>query len=644
MVKKHSSIQQKLATAMTTMSASVLLMTCSIFFIYEFVTTRETARRQLSTLARIIAMNSTAALAFQSKDDATETLNALRAEQHIEAACLFDSTGNLFAKYPAQLNPDAVPIKPFPNGYQFSETYLVGFEPVLLDGEMLGTLYLKADRREMYERFLMYGIIAIVFMVVAFLFAYILSRRLQRSIANPLMELANTARKISEEGNYAVRAVKRNEDEVGDLTDAFNHMLTRIEIQNVEITGLNQTLEQKVKERTKEVEDAYTALQQQTELTEKILDSTVDLIAVFDTEFRYVAMNKQFESIYGRNRGELYGKRISEVYPQVIQSGMLEGLKRALKGEIVKHPNYHSPITNRYYESFYIPLRDEDNLVYGVLTVSHDVTDMTHANEKLQRLNADLEKSNSDLEQFAYVASHDLQEPLRKIQTFSELSERNLDNREELKKYLAKVSSSAHRMTELIKAVLNYSRLVKNENNGFVEVDLNNILTSILSDLELPIGEKNAVINVSRLPVIQGIPLQLQQLFLNLVSNSLKFTERRPKINITSEIISGKDAPPDLALNAGRQYLLVILTDNGIGFDQKFEDKIFSIFQRLHHDKNIPGTGIGLALCKKIVENHQGRITVSSKVNDGTKFFIYLPYTASTGKQQREPAEVKRES
>jgi signal transduction histidine kinase len=178
----------------------------------------------------------------------------------------------------------------------------------------------------------------------------------------------------------------------------------------------------------------------------------------------------------------------------------------------------------------------------------------------------------------------------------------------------------------------------------FVEVDLNTILGSILSDLELLIDEKKAVISTDRLPVIQGIPLQLQQLFLNLVSNSLKFTERPPEINITSEIVKAKEVPSNLALNGAAEYLLITLSDNGIGFDQKFEDKIFSIFQRLHHERNIPGTGIGLALCKKIVENHQGRITVKSRVNEGTKFFIYLPYAATASRPQRQPADAKRES
>jgi signal transduction histidine kinase len=124
------------------------------------------------------------------------------------------------------------------------------------------------------------------------------------------------------------------------------------------------------------------------------------------------------------------------------------------------------------------------------------------------------------------------------------------------------------------------------------------------------------VINVDSLPAVKGIPLQLHQLFLNLMSNSLKFTDRRPEIKITSEFVNE---------NGSGKFLLLTLCDNGIGFDQKFEEKIFSIFQRLHHDKNIPGTGIGLALCKKIVENHRGRITVKSQVNKGTSFYIYLP-------------------
>ncbi|RYY12848.1 MAG: hypothetical protein EOO04_32905, partial [Chitinophagaceae bacterium] len=225
----------------------------------------------------------------------------------------------------------------------------------------------------------------------------------------------------------------------------------------------------------------------------------------------------------------------------------------------------------------------------------------------------------------AYVASHDLQEPLRKIQTFSELGERNINNEEVLRKYLGKINSSAQRMTELIKAVLNYSRLSKADNE-FLEVDLNSVLHSIRVDLELLIQEKNAVINYGTLPSIYGIPLQLHQLFFNLITNSLKFNENIPVVDITTRVVNGNDVEGEDMIVKGREYLLITLSDNGIGFDQKFAEKVFSIFQRLHSDRTtIQGTGIGLAICKKIVENHQGVISVRSELKKGTKFSIYLP-------------------
>jgi PAS domain S-box-containing protein len=479
-----------------------------------------------------------------------------------------------------------------------------------------------ADSREMYERFKLYGSISLLFIVISVVFAYFISKKLQRSISTPILELADTARQVSEERNYSVRAIKKNDDEVGDLTEAFNHMLTRIGSQNAEITGLNLNLEQKVRERTRELEETNLELKLQTEFSERILDSTVDLIAVFDTELRYVTMNRQFEEIYKVSKHAIAGRYVAEVFPQVVESGMIDDLQRALKGEFVRNINYISKITGRHYENFYIPLKDKNNNIYQVLTIAHDITDIMQANVKLQTVNAELAKSNSELEQFAYVASHDLQEPLRKIQTFSELSQRNLNNQDLLNKYLQKVNSSAQRMTELIKAVLNYSRLTKVEKE-FVQVDLNSILERMITDLELLIEEKKAVIHYERLPVLNGIPLQLHQLFLNLVTNSLKFNDNIPEITISSKIVSGKDVNPAFS-NA--EYAELVFTDNGIGFDQKFQDKIFSIFQRLHIDRNFPGTGIGLALCKKIVENHSGMISVISEPAKGSSFHIYLPY------------------
>lgn len=605
-------------------SGIVLIMTCAAFFVYEYITAREMMRRQLNTLGRIIATNSTAALESGNEQGATEMLNALKAEINIKAAALYNEDGNLFAKYPATISPFYIRAHPGQPGYRFRDPYLEGFQVVEQNDSRLGTIFLRSDMHMMYQRFILYAIIATVFIVISAIFAWAISKRLQRTISTPILQLADTAKIVSDDQNYSVRAVKKSDDEVGILTDAFNHMLTRIEIQNAEITGLNQNLESKVRDRTRQLEIKNHALIEQTEFSRNILDSSVDLIAVFDTEFRFVTLNRRGEETYKVTSEEIIGKRIFDIFPQTIETGMIDDLKKAAKGEFVRHINYKSGVTKRHYENFYVPLKDKDGNINRIVAIAHDITDIMQANEKLQSLNTELEKSNRELEQFAYVASHDLQEPLRKIQTFTELAVIHMKEPEVFNKYLAKVSSSAQRMTELIKAVLNYSRLSKAENE-FVEVNLNSILQSIYVDLELLIQENHAIIRNDKLPVTFGIPLQLHQLFYNLITNSLKFNERRPEISIKSEYVKGKDIPDVEGIAAERDYIKIIFSDNGIGFDQKFAEKVFSIFQRLHSDKRIEGTGIGLAVCKKVVENHQGFITVNSEPKVGTTFFVYLP-------------------
>ena len=400
-------------------SGIVLFMTCAAFFVYEYITAREMMRRQISTLGQIIATNSTAALAFDNERDAAEMLNALKAETNIKAAALYDEDGRLFAKYPATIPEFYLPKHPGRLGYYFTDPFLEGFHVVEQDGMRLGTIFLRSDMQAMYQRFLLYGIIAVIFIVISFIFAWFISKKLQQSISTPILQLADTAKIVSDEQNYSVRAIKRSDDEVGLLTDAFNHMLTRIGIQNAEITGLNQNLESKVRDRTRELEMANEALIEQTTFSRNILDSSVDLIAVFDTELKYVTLNKQGEETYKISQDEIIGRYVADVFPQTLQSGMVDDLKRALKGEFVRHVNYKSGVTERHYENFYIPLKDKDGNVNRIVTIAHDITDIMQANEKLQAVNTELEKSNRELEQFAYVASHDLQEPLRKIQMLS---------------------------------------------------------------------------------------------------------------------------------------------------------------------------------------------------------------------------------
>ncbi|RYZ45865.1 MAG: HAMP domain-containing protein, partial [Sphingobacteriales bacterium] len=269
-MSRKSSIQQKIMKVIMLTSGIVLFMTCLAFFVYEYITARQVLKRQVVTLGKIIATNSSAALAFDSHADAAEILNALRAEGNIKAAALYDKDGNLFAKYPSDISPFFLPTHPGRMGYYYNESYLEGFHEVKQGDSQMGAVFLRSDLRIIYQRFILYGVIASLFIIISFIFAWFISKRLQKTISTPILELAKTAKIVSDEKNYSVRASNTSNDEVGVLTEAFNHMLTRIEIQNAEITELNQNLELKVKERTQQLELAFDALKQQTAFTERI--------------------------------------------------------------------------------------------------------------------------------------------------------------------------------------------------------------------------------------------------------------------------------------------------------------------------------------------------------------------------------------
>lgn len=622
---RDTPIQLKLIRIILLTTGAVLLLTCTSYFTYELITFKRSTKSHLSTLGRIIANNSTAALAFDSREEAYEILSALKAEKHVVAACLYDKEGRIFAAYPASIDTSILPSSPGREVYLFSSTFLEGFEPVVQADNRLGTLYLKSDMEAVYNWFRVFGVLAFFIVTGSILFAYFLSRRLQKTISQPILDLAETAKRISEKRDYSVRAVKAGNDEVGTLTDAFNHMLEQIEAKDREITEFNLGLETKIRERTYELESAYNALKRQNEFIETIIDSSVDVIAVFDRELRYVIVNKHAEDVYGKKRSDIIGRNVADVFPQVKGGQMIRDIQRALQGETVYNSSYISPVINRHFENFFIPLHEANGEVFQVLAIGHDVTNIMIANEQLKTLNSELEKSNRDLEQFASVASHDLQEPLRKIQIFSELAEKSVRDPETCRKYLSKVSASALRMARLIQAVLNYSRVSTGRGSQIETVDLNQIVDNIRSDLELVIAEKGAVINTTNLPSVKGIPLQLNQLFLNLISNSLKFSRRKPVITIGSRLIRGEELGKLTEGPVDTTYVHLIFTDNGIGFEQHLAEKVFTIFQRLHSAKEFAGTGIGLALCKRIVENHKGFITVKSEPDKGSTFDIYLP-------------------
>jgi two-component system CheB/CheR fusion protein len=248
--------------------------------------------------------------------------------------------------------------------------------------------------------------------------------------------------------------------------------------------------------------------------------------------------------------------------------------------------------------------------------------------QQLQEANNSLERSNNELQQFAYVASHDLQEPLRKIITFSNRLKENFADQMPAagKEYIEKIHASTSRMRHLIDDLLNFSRISQFEKK-FVQTDLNEVLRNVLADFDLLAQENNVNLNIGKLPVVPAVPLQIHQLFHNLVSNAFKFTAKKtnPHIEVASRILPAEELKRYPRLEPSVEYHEIVFRDNGIGFPQEFADQIFVIFQRLHDKDAYSGTGIGLALCRKIARNHMGEIVAESVENIGSAFSVILP-------------------
>ena len=265
----------------------------------------------------------------------------------------------------------------------------------------------------------------------------------------------------------------------------------------------------------------------------------------------------------------------------------------------------------------------------------YDYKQMVLEKEKFQKILEnkvkELDRSNKELEEFAYIASHDLQEPLRKITSFSErLKEKLPANLEpEVQLYLNRMLAATDNMRTLIDNLLEFSRTSR-ISEPFVKTDLNNIISEVRADLELKIEETSTNIKTDILPIVDAIPMQMRQLFTNLFTNAIKFKGEAstPEIEIKSSALTDEDKEAN-HLRQNTNYYRIIVKDHGIGFDQEFSMKIFQIFQRLHGKAEYPGSGIGLAICKKIVENHSGRIFAQSEPEKGAEFFILLPESQS---------------
>ena len=375
-----------------------------------------------------------------------------------------------------------------------------------------------------------------------------------------------------------------------------------------EVRRLNTELENRVTQRTQELQEANDRLQESERRMYAILDTAPLVVFMKDLAGRYVFVNRRFEDVYGRRREGLVGRTDHDLFPQEAAEAFRKADRDVIESgnsiEVEEIAYYGAE--KRAYISLKFPLIAASGQPYALCGMSTDITDRKNAEQSLRRYNI-------ELEQFAFVVSHDLQEPLRTVKSYAQLLAKRysttLDG--DARDFLGFITAGVDRMSMLINDLQTYTEVANRTNPGRAECDLNTVLSDTRRNLQASIVDNGAEITADPLPTVIANPRQMGQLFQNLLSNSIKYrSERAPKVHIS-------------ASRNGSEWLFRF-SDNGIGFEMKYAEQIFGVFKRLH-GREIPGTGIGLAICKQIVDQHGGRMWVESTVGEGTSFSFSLP-------------------
>nr|UXE45821.1 adaptive-response sensory-kinase SasA [uncultured bacterium] len=372
-----------------------------------------------------------------------------------------------------------------------------------------------------------------------------------------------------------------------------------------ELESSKNVLEIHVQARAQELQK----LQRRYEL---ILNSAGEGICGLDGDGKAAFVNPAVARITGWPIEDLIGKTEAQIFGA-------NGVNGHSDGKSASEQLFHRKDGTSFPVELVKTAINEDGKQVGSVLIFKDITERKRAEETLSQKAAELARSNAELEQFAFVASHDLQEPLRKIQAFGDRVKTKCEGHHssEVRDYLARMQSAAARMQTLINDLLAFSRVIRSS-QPFVAVDLAAITKEVLGDLEVRIEQTHAKVELGQLPTVDADPLQMRQLMLNLIGNGLKFQPPggSPVIKIEGRTITAASGEP---------FGEVTIQDNGIGFDEKYLEKIFAVFQRLHGRAEYEGTGVGLAVCRRITDRHGGTITAKSKPGHGATFVFTLP-------------------
>jgi PAS domain S-box-containing protein len=591
-------IRRKLVLIIMGITTSALLLSGIGLIALDSVFFRGLLRRDLSALGQITADNSTAALAFNDPGAAVETLAALKARTHIACACIFRPDSTVFADYSRGGGRSTCPPPDSRQLTRFAEGELIVSQPILLSKRQIGTAVLVYDLEEISERRRIYGSSVLAMLLVSATFSFLLSSRLQAVIARPISQLVTATTSVLETGDYSIRAKKQGEDELGVLVDRFNEMLAAIQSRDA-------SLRTALRDREKALQEAEQARERFHFMAESMPQKI--FTATPDGEVDY--LNRQWNEFTGLIFDDIKNWAwVRFIHPEDVPQNVRAWRHSIQTGEPfhVQHRFRRADGIYRWHLSRALAMRGSDKSISMWIGSSTEIHEQKENEEGLRR-------ANEDLQQFAYSASHDLQEPIRNVVVFSEIISRQYGGVLDAtgKQYLGFLVEGGQRLAKLIRDLLAYTRA------GAIEpdtdpVDSLDILRQTMSTLAEAIRKSGAAVTHDALPKVFMGEAHLQQLFQNLIANALRY--------------QGQD-PPRVHVSAVEQDAAwrFSIQDNGIGIDPQYKEKIFGVFKRLTHDQSSGGTGIGLAICRRVVEIYGGRIWVESDLGKGATFFFTIP-------------------
>lgn len=608
-----TSIKRKVMAAIMRTSVAVLLLTVVAFMFYDLVTFRQAMVRNLTTQARMIAENSTGALAFQNENDAANVLASLRNEPHIIAAALYDAQGRLFVKYPAEISGTDLPPEPQTQGYQFGKSSLTVFQPVVQSGTELGTLCLRSDQTALWQRLQLYGVISLIIMLGSLLVALWLSNTLQSRISDPIIVLAETARKISEQHNYSLRAPKLSDDELGLLTDSFNTMLERIQASD----------------------SALRASEAQFRL---VTDQAPVLLAHLDREHRYKFVNQPYAGHFGRKPHEIIGKPAVEIVGEALFERMRPHMDKALLGRPVQFEMEisHAGQETRWSHVVYTPEKAPSGEVVGLVAVHTDITLRKHNEMEIERACDQALAASRAKDDFLAALSHELRTPLNPVLLVASEASGNPRLPADTRAAFEMIRRNVELEARLIDDLLDLTRITRGKLSlDRQPLDLLPVLQDAIDTVRPEAEQKNLAFTFdlrAEAHQIAGDAIRLRQIFWNVLKNAVKFTPAGGRITVEARTV----AP------AGK--IIIKIIDTGIGLTAGEISQVFKAFSQGDHagvagSHQFGGLGLGLAISQRLVELHSGVIeAVSAGRNHGATFIIEFPLCEPVPEQKDEAA------